>query len=187
MKRNAFVIIFFAIGLTACSQIQNKFSAYSCQFEIVVTRLKNSLEMKVTIVNYDSVSKYFAKEYSASGNDSIVLSSFSEYFYKSNIIEFFISTCNEFKFPLYYCKLDSLEFIELPSKKSLHFSKMFDYHHLSKKMFKKNQVNFLIRIIEKDELSKNTNKVGKLAIKDFVMKSKRLLIEIDQEKSKDSE
>jgi|SRR5688572_21237 len=187
MKKNAIVIIFFVIGFTANSQIQNKFSAYGCQFEIEVTRLKNSLEMKVTIVNHDSESKYFAKDYSVSKGDSIVLSSFSEYFYKSNILEFFISTCNEFKFPLYYCKLDSLEFIELPSKKSLHFSKMFDYHYLSKKMFKKNQVNFLIRIIEKDALLKNTNRMDKLAIKDFVMKSKRLLVEINQEKSRDSE
>lgn len=188
-------IFFFSIVIISPFLLKSQ-GVYSiqtqgCSFDISLQLYKQKksqkkwIEVKINIVNYDTCSKYFALPIQPD-NDSSILFAFNEHFFKSNITEFYIGTCNEYRLPLYFCRCDSIIFSPLLPKSQIKYQYKVPVKWTSIMFNKTNQINFKIRFIPNiEEIRKKYNRT-KFSLSEYMTISSLTIFELNKEKSRDA-
>lgn len=94
-------------------------------------------------------------------------------------------TCNEYRFPLYYCRKDSVSFIEILPGKYFTYKYLFNYRWSSPDFLNKDQINFFIRFIKSENAPFDER--FQLGIQEYLKISQVTLVELNKEKSQDAE
>lgn len=158
-------LCFFSFFIISCffvkAQSVFSFQIDSCLFEIKIKKngeRKNGkflFEIESEIYNYSNTEKYFLKGI----GDAALHIDFSDYYFSSKSISFFVGCCNEDRFP-YLCKTDTFSLITLTEKGKINQKQIFESKYDIFRNLKRSELLFYFRFLKTSFMPAEKNKIN---------------------------